>query len=232
MRARRIPKLDLRLSAIFKMTEGLSSVVDIGCDHGKLALSLAKCGMKVIATDISEPSLQKARELATKHEVTIDTRMGDGLDVVNPNETECIIMAGMGQNTIINILKKGKPVVDSARYIICQSMNGDYDLRSFLSDNDFKIVDESLAVEGHRLYCMIKAVPNVTCELSEVQRYLGPELLETNDKYFSRYLDNNISVMEDIVQGLKDARNTENDRILYLDNILTQMKVIKDAQSS
>jgi tRNA (adenine22-N1)-methyltransferase len=214
------------------MTHGINSVVDIGCDHGKLALNLAKRGVKVIATDISEPSLQKARELAAKHDVLIDTRMGDGLQVVKPNEAECIIMAGMGQNTIINILKKGKAVVDNAKYIICQSMNGDYDLRSFLSDNGFAIDDESLAIEGHRLYCIIKAIPNKKSELSELQRYIGTKLILNKDKYFNRYLENNISIMEDIIKGLKGAKSTDNQKIIYLSNILSQMKEIKNAQSS
>ena len=127
----RLPKLDNRLCAIYEMLSEVKSVCDIGADHGKLALLLAKSGVRVIATDISEPSLRKTRRLAKLHGADVDTRLGDGLQIVRPGEAQAAVMAGMGQNTIIDIIEQSRDVVDECEFIIMQPMNGEYDLRSF-----------------------------------------------------------------------------------------------------
>ena len=54
-----------RLHAALEMLTGSDTVADIGCDHGRLTAALLQkqiCKM-VIASDISEPSLEKARRL-------------------------------------------------------------------------------------------------------------------------------------------------------------------------
>ena len=126
---------------------------------GKLSLILAKEGRQVIATDISGPSLEKTRRIAVLHSAKVDCRLGDGLSVVHPGETEAIVLAGMGQNTIINIITQSREVVNDAQSLILQSMNGEYDLRSFVSEEGFLICDERVAIEANRIYCIIKAVP-------------------------------------------------------------------------
>lgn len=226
---KRIPKLDLRLDAIYKMITGVDSIADIGCDHGRLSLHLAKQGLKVISTDISMPSLKKAKRLAELHDVKIDIRYGYGLDIIKPFEVKAFILAGMGQNTIKKILCKGKRIVDCARYIICQSMNGDYDLRLYLSENYFNIIDETLALKGHRLYCIIKAEPNSPRKLNEIEKYCGPVLLKNKSRYFDRYLGNNIRIIENIISGMKTADKPDYKKIMYLQEIENKIKDIRNA---
>ena len=50
-------------------------------------------------------------------------------------------------------------MVNACDAVIMQSMNGEYDLRSYLSDEGFEILDERVAREGKRIYCVIKAAP-------------------------------------------------------------------------
>ena len=58
-------RIDERLTAIATLIKG-GTVADVGCDHGKLGYYLVSTDRaeRVIATDISAPSLQKAYELA------------------------------------------------------------------------------------------------------------------------------------------------------------------------
>ena len=54
-----------RMSAALEMLYGYKTVADIGCDHGRLTAALLQnryCEY-VIASDISEPSLEKAKAL-------------------------------------------------------------------------------------------------------------------------------------------------------------------------
>ena len=103
-------KLSKRLASIALNIDKEDKVVDIGCDHGYLSIYLkAVNGNKiVIATDINENALNMAKKNINKNRILIETRLGNGLDVINYNEVDTIIISGMGGNTILNILKKNK----------------------------------------------------------------------------------------------------------------------------
>lgn len=102
-------KLSLRLSEVQKNIEG-KSFADIGCDHGKLPVSSIVLGKAdfAIAADISEKSLDKAKELSKKFGVTdkISFRVGDGLKVVDSGEVATIVIAGLGGDEISDIIKQ------------------------------------------------------------------------------------------------------------------------------
>ncbi len=105
-----------RLQTIVDLAKDAKTIADIGCDHGKVAVSLAKLGTKVIASDISDDSLEKARILADKHNIcdNIVFYCSDGLQQV-PHDTDCIIISGMGERLIIDIIKKDIEISKSAK---------------------------------------------------------------------------------------------------------------------
>ena len=102
-------KLEPRLFELCDMVRGYSCVADIGCDHGRLSCALLQSFdiKRVIAADISETCLQKARKLAEKCGLLsrIDIRCGDGLSVLCAEEADAVIIAGMGGELISNILE-------------------------------------------------------------------------------------------------------------------------------
>jgi len=85
-----IVRLGPRLQAAANMICRAGTVLDVGCDHGKLAAALLAQGRaaRVIAMDISAPSLEKARLLAARHglEGRMETRLSDGLSAAAPGE--------------------------------------------------------------------------------------------------------------------------------------------------
>lgn len=102
-------RLDQRLAAVASLVRA-DSAADIGCDHGKLAYFLVSTDRvkRAIATDISEESLKKARALATENgvEKVMITRLGDGLDPVESEEVDAVIIAGLGGDVIAGILDR------------------------------------------------------------------------------------------------------------------------------
>ena len=75
--------IDKRLESIVNEIDG-DTLVDVGCDHGKVTFEAIKRGKvkKVIATDISQKSLDKCVKLINKANIqNVDFRCGDGLDV-------------------------------------------------------------------------------------------------------------------------------------------------------
>ena len=103
-------KLSKRLACIAGMVSKNSILADIGCDHGLLPISLIQQGVisKAYACDINPRPLQRAEEAIIQANCcgTISTILSDGLQQV-PSDADCIVIAGMGFETIRNILENG-----------------------------------------------------------------------------------------------------------------------------
>ena len=110
-------QLDERLSAIAQLVlEAISEkeapcVVDVGCDHGQLTAYLLERSEKLcaIASDVSAPSLEKAKKLfaAKKFGERVRTVVADGLGGIDRG-VDVIVMAGMGAETILKIIREGR----------------------------------------------------------------------------------------------------------------------------
>ena len=69
MRQLRLPQLDERLKTVFDLFPACDIGAEIGADHGRLSCNLlAKGKVKhMLVTDISAPSLEKAKRLFRIH---------------------------------------------------------------------------------------------------------------------------------------------------------------------
>ena len=151
--------LGARLNAIADMLGSFDTVADIGSDHGRLAVALLQTGKakRVIASDISDLSLNKARKLAAVCGLTnrIDIRVADGLKGLNETEADALVIAGMGGTLIARLLSVSPEIAQSVKRIVMQPMRGTEELRYYLHHNGFRIVDECIAYEAGRYYQLI-----------------------------------------------------------------------------
>lgn len=151
-----MPKLSKRLSLIASLVPLGARVCDVGTDHGYLSIELIKSNIAktVIATDIEEKPLSNARKNIEACGINnINLRLGDGLLCVLPQETDTIIIAGMGGEVISKILEKGSTV--SARNevtIILQPTTSPEVLREYLYKNGYNIEKEIPLLENNKLY--------------------------------------------------------------------------------
>lgn len=178
-------KLDARLNAIATLCRPVEggTFADIGCDHGKLACHLAGLSAKkVIATDISLPSLAKAAALADKFGATdrVETRAGDGLDIISPEEAETVVIAGLGGDTIARIVgraeEQGKRF---SRYILSPNTHPEK-VRALLVSSGLRITDDAVVREGGKDYPVIAAVRGED-SLDELQLLFGKFFAEDPD---------------------------------------------------
>lgn len=153
--------LSKRLQKIVDFVPKDTKVCDIGTDHGYIPVYLIKSHIskQVIATDISKGSLDKIIDLVEKEKLedSIDMRLGDGLDIISPHEVETLIIAGMGGILISEILEKDKDITRTIKNFIFQPMVGGEELRKYLTENNFQIVDEELIFEDGKYYEIIFA---------------------------------------------------------------------------
>lgn len=152
-------RLDQRLTKIASLVD-YGAVADMGCDHGKLSYYLIGTdrASKVIATDISAPSLAKAKELARENGVgeRMLTRLGDGLCPVESNEVDTVIIAGLGGDVIAGILqdarKDGKTF---SHFILSPNTHPEKVRREIVKSGHTIVVDEMLECLG-KTYTVIK----------------------------------------------------------------------------
>lgn len=179
--------LDKRLRAVVDGIE-CKTLADIGCDHGKVAVTALIEGRaeKAIACDISQKSLDKAISLAKSLNIqNIEFRAGDGLEPIADGEVDCVVIAGMGAREIISIL--GKTPKGIEKFILVAHKNT-RSLRAFLAEKGLEIHSDFVVEQGGKFYDIIVALAGgKTCPLSEKELYLGKNTLENAD--FTRYID-------------------------------------------
>lgn len=154
--------IDSRMQAVMNFVREGSRVADIGADHSYLSIELAKSGRasKIIATEKNLHPCEAALKniTAAGFGAVIDVRLGDGLQVLTAGEVDTICIAGMGGALIQKILDDSPEVVQSARQLILQPMNGAKKIRTWLAENDWTIDDEDLAESAGIIYEIISAV--------------------------------------------------------------------------
>lgn len=134
-------------------------VADIGTDHGLLPIWLVENGISpcAVASDLREGPASVARKNAQKAGLAdrIDVRVGNGLALVSPNEVEDIVIAGMGGETIVEILSAATWVQDARYRLILQPMSHAEILREWLYQNGFRTQCETLFTDGGRTYLLL-----------------------------------------------------------------------------
>lgn len=155
------PKLSPRLEGIVELVPEGSRVADIGCDHGYISIALVQRGLAVssIASDIKAGPLEQAVRNITKAGLNekIETRLAPGITAIKSGEADVIVIAGMGQRTIAEILTENMDIAKEAKYLILQPQSELADMRHFLLDNGFKLIKNKLMIEGDKYYIAMVA---------------------------------------------------------------------------
>ena len=169
--------LNSRLLKIAGMIREGALVADIGTDHAYLPVFLINRGIcsKVFACDVADGPLKNAKDNIEASRITgIELRKGDGLNAVKPFEADTFVLAGMGGDLIAKIITDA-PWIKSPQYeLILQPMTSAEDLRRFLCENGFKILDERAVSSQGRIYTVIKvAYKGEVDECSPLFYYFG-----------------------------------------------------------
>ena len=165
-------KLSKRMNAVASMVTDGNVLADVGTDHGYVPIALVQKGKitKAIAMDINKGPLQRANEhiRSCRLENMIETRLSDGVEALDENEADTILIAGMGGELVIHILTDGEKVCRKAKELILQPQSDIDHVRRYLRENKYRIIDEDMVFEEGKYYPMMKVIP-VGEELTEWQ---------------------------------------------------------------
>ncbi len=188
-----------RPEAALRLLGKTGTLADIGCDHGKFGAAALERGLadKVIAGDISAPSLRKAGRLAEKEGLSarMELRLCSGFSAFEPGEADAAVLLGMGGELIVSILEASPAVVRSLERIVMQPMRGEAELRRYLYLNGFAVLDEAVTFDNGRYYQLI-AAKYCPGEAAPLPDYWPKDYYQFGPKAFSKREENFLPLLE------------------------------------
>jgi len=157
-------------------------VADVGCDHGYLAIHLLQEGIarSVIGADINPGPLQSAVCNAQKYGFSdkIEFFLSDGVRHI-PRDFDVMVCAGMGADTMISILEAAPWLKEEKYRLILQCQSKTPMLRRYLSEQGWRITEETVIRDGRFLYTVMEVswqpgYPKLTLG----EQYFPPAILE------------------------------------------------------
>lgn len=205
----RMLKMDKRLRAAADWVEPCDIIADIGCDHGRLGamLLLENRARHLIASDISEKSLQKAKHCLQRHGLTgrAEFHVADGLDALTQKvDTICIL--GMGGETLSGILLRGQSKLQNASLVLGAHTNL-YVVRKTLQAIGYRIHGEQLVRSEGRMYVLVRAEQGSGLEEPYTRRelMLGPVFLRERPESWRPWLERRRHYLHKTVSSFKAA---------------------------
>jgi len=218
--------LDPRLSKIAEMLGTCKCCADIGSDHGRLGAFLIQNGQceRMCLTDISAASLEKARKLIRLLALENQTAfyVGDGARALE-EKVDAAVIAGMGGETIAEILEASGGKLDGARLLLQPNVAAPY-LRRRLNAFGWRITDEALVRDGRRIYVIIGVEPGEQ-RLSDAEYEVGPVLLKNHPEPIGDYARFRLRVAGKALEG---ALNGADETVV--EGLRTEIKIWKGVE--
>ena len=224
--------LSNRLGTVARLVPEGARFADVGTDHAYLPVWLLLHGVisRAIVTDLRSGPLQRARQTAQRYGVTgqVSFRLGDGLDCLQPGEADTIAIAGMGGETIADILAAA-PWIRLGQYrLLLQPMSALDDLRRWLAGHGFCIQTERLCLDGGTRYTVLWAEPGEMAPLTPAECWAGRQTSDMKDPLRGALLEDLIFRAHRALDGIRQSvRPEDGPRRLELEQVcegLLEMK--------
>jgi tRNA (adenine22-N1)-methyltransferase len=156
----------------------------------------------------------------------IDTRLGNGLEALKPDEADAILISGMGGITICQILDEGLDKLGSVKQLILQPQSDLELVRRKIEELGMHIESEKMCIEDGKFYTCMKAVPERASSYNNESDYtFGRLLIEEKNEVLRQFL---IKRNEKIMQIKKQIKESGTDASLP-QNILDEEIKIREA---
>ncbi len=153
--------LDKRLETCAEFISGKGIVCDVGTDHAYLPAYLVMNGKctEAIAGDINDGPLKYAEQTLRRYELSdkITLVKSDGLKNISPENISDVVIAGMGGETICEIISNAKWLEKNVNLVL-QPMTRATHLRRWLYMNGYEIKSEKAVCHERFIYTVINAV--------------------------------------------------------------------------
>jgi len=212
--------LNKRLQAVSELIEPCDVLMDVGSDHGFLPLYLLQKGIvkHAIIGDLNQGPLDQAKKNFKNYENLNTTFvLSNGISGII-EAIDCVVIAGMGFETIQTIIEQDLKRFMGISQIIIQSNTKIEELRKYLNDSNFRILDETIIKDRKYYYPILKVrYDTIHQDLNEREILFGPILIKKNSDVFINYLLFKKSVEDKIRIAQKKESS---DRIQLINSLL------------
>lgn len=203
-------ELSPRLLKIASLIPNGETLADVGTDHGYIPLYLFQNDVisYAIAMDVNPMPLKRAEDniCAAGYGNNCEFRLSDGLEKLSEGEVTSVVIAGMGGLLMIDIIMRGKSVINDDTKLFLQPMIAAPELRLFLFENGFTIENEYVIQEENKFYNIICALRG-TSKYNDEDIYIGRNVKKNSPDVFGEYIKYKHRVCSNIMEGIKKSRN-------------------------
>lgn len=202
-------KLNKRLSCIANLINKYASYddifADIGTDHGYLPcfLVLNNILSYAYACDVAIGPLNSSKETISKNglETKVIPLLGSGLEVVKQYHPTIACFAGMGGVLINELLENDLKDCDSIHTLILQANTSKDEVREYLMNHGFYIIDEEMVEDSNHIYEVIVAKKGQQ-QLTKEEIIFGPVLLKKRPLLMKKKWERELSVLNRFIGNL------------------------------
>ena len=222
-------RISKRLEQVAAFVPEGSRLADIGTDHGYVPIFLISEGKidTALAMDVRKGPLARAGEHIREHgfQDQIETRLSDGLRMLQSGEADAVVMAGMGGELIIRIMEEGRHVWDTVRTWVLSPQSDLDKVRRFLAAQGFQIAEEAMLKEEGKYYTVMRVIRGTMKDGREIDYLYGNYLITAQNPVLFEYLNKEIRQAELIVEHLRrQGTDSAKQRIHELNREIGRMK--------
>lgn len=229
----RIFELSPRLQSVADLVPQGARLADVGTDHAYLPVWLILNGTvhRAVASDLREGPLENARQTAQRYGVSdrLSFRLCDGLTGLEPDEADTIAIAGMGGETIADILSAAPWTAKGEHRLLLQPMTAHPELRVWLDGHGFQIEREILSCEDKMLYSTLLVRVGNSVRLTPAEAWAGRQEKGMVAPLRGQYLDKLLRRAEKALAGVRRSTKSEDaHRREVLEEVTTGLKKMKE----
>ncbi|MCO1496984.1 tRNA (adenine(22)-N(1))-methyltransferase TrmK [Limosilactobacillus reuteri] len=222
--------LSAHLACVASLVSAGARVADIGSDHAYLPAALVLDGKIdfAIAGEVVKGPYENAVHEIKDHQLEgqVIPRLADGLAAIEPaDKVDTITIAGMGGSLIASILEKDKNKLTGIKRLVLQPNVGESQLREWLMNNHYQIMNEKIIEEDNHIYEIIVAEPSVVpFRYSKYELDFGPFLLENKGPVFRKKWQEYLQREAHVIDQMQKAQQPPVKKINEINQFLSQVK--------
>ncbi len=213
------------------VTEG-HGVLDVGCDHGYIPITLLEQNKIncAVLSDVREGPLSRAEEHVKEHNFSHKVRLvcTNGIPknfpklleelVFDPSGKITCVIAGMGGMLMASILEDAAALLDQIDEFVLSPQSDLAYFRKVLRSFGVVIEEEAFLEEDGKFYTILRCVHGNEIslkefsELSDTELLFGPLLLKEQNPVLKEYLKKREQVLEHIREELTSHGFGESDQ--------------------
>lgn len=212
-------RLSKRLEELVSFVREGGRVADIGTDHGYIPIALVeeKKAVSAIAMDVRKGPLERAKEHIVEHglQEKIELRLSDGAKELREGEADTVVIAGMGGELIIRIMREGRHMWESVSQWVLSPQSEIPAVRRFLTEQGFQIERETLIKDEGKFYTIMSVLfqsdtqkPKVHAEAYTVEELYGACLLREKNSVLLEFLEKERESKQKILEGISAQTGT------------------------